>query len=154
MVQTWVRLGPSGSLTVPEIETAVPSCPEYGPRAFTAGGALMITRTTAVAEPPSSSRTVTSTLCVPETVKGCEAAQVPVPGVSVTVPAETGVPSAKSTVQVWLSFVPISVNGAVNATVEPDVNTLPSAGAEMLTAGATLNRVSVVLATTAEFTPS
>src|SRR4051812_49054646 len=76
-VQVCDKLGPSGSVTDPAIETAVPSCPEYGPPALTTGGALMTTRTTSVAEAPSSSVRVSNTLCVPETVNGWLLAQVP-----------------------------------------------------------------------------
>lgn len=93
-VHTWVTPGLSGSVTVPAIEAAVPSCPAYGPPASTTGAASMITRTTAVAEPPSSSRTVTSTLWVPGAVKGWLDVQVPLPGVSVTSPLASGVPSS------------------------------------------------------------
>src|SRR5256885_2688178 len=116
----------------------------------------MTTLTVAVPTPPSSSRTVTSTSCGPSAVNAWVVAHdpVPEPAVSVTVPLTTAVPSPKLTVQVWLSLRPASVNGAVNATVLPRTNNVPLAGAEMVTAGATLVNVNVVLAATGALTPS
>ena len=46
-----VRLGPSGSVTSPAIDTGVPSWPAYGPLGLTTGGSLMITWTQSVTEP-------------------------------------------------------------------------------------------------------
>src|SRR4051812_34060664 len=97
---------------------------------------------------------VTSTVWAPSAVNAWLVVQVPEPGACATVPTATGVPSAKSTVQVWVSLVAMSVKGAVNATGVPRVAVTPLAGAVMVTAGATLVRVRVVDFATGALTPS
>lgn len=106
----------------------------------------MTTFTWALADPPSSSVTVTVMLRGPSAVTGYawDAVHVPTPADSVTVPATGGLPSPKVTVQVWVSFVPGSVNGAVTGTGVLASNSWPGVGLVMLTAGATLATVTVV----------
>jgi hypothetical protein len=114
------------------------------------------TRTVATPTPPSSSVTVTSTVCGPNAVNAWVVAQVPVPepGVSVTAPVASGVPSPKFTPQVWPSLWPASVNGAVKVTMLPRTNSVPPAGAETLTVGATLASLSGVVTRTGALMPS
>ena len=115
-VQVVVSGSFSGSLAVPVRFVVEPSVPLYGPPAFAVGAPFTPTVAVRVAMPPSSSMSVDDDRVLAARRVGVRRGDAcPHRSISVTV-ALLDVVSPQSTVAVWVSFVPTSVNDAETLT--------------------------------------